>query len=72
MLSLYERYPEALHPYIDPYPFMATKYGQFTLATWAILALTWISYAYVKNKRVLFIITLILCILFFLPIMLHV
>jgi len=37
---LYERYPEALHPYIDPYPFMATKYGQFTLVTWTIICLT--------------------------------
>jgi len=29
---LYERYPEALHPYIDPYPFTSTKYGHFVLA----------------------------------------
>ena len=48
---LYERYPEALHPYIDPHPFMATKYGHFVLSTWAVLTITWISYAYTKTRK---------------------
>ena len=48
---LYERYPEALHPYIDPYPFTATKYGHFVLSTWVVLAITWISYAYTKTRK---------------------
>lgn len=69
---LYEKYPEALHPYIDPDPFVATKYGKFALATWAALALTWISYAYTKNKKALFTIALSLCIMLFLPIIFHV
>jgi len=47
---IFERYPQALWPYIDVNPFTSTWYAISTLLVWFMLFGAWIVWLWLKRK----------------------